>query len=189
MLGSTHTHSQPGGFLNYLMYNIPSLGFVEQNVQTIVNGIVRSIERAHHSMTEGKILINSGQLLDANINRSPTAYVRNPKEERDKYGSNTDTDMTVLKLVSTNGQYMGAITWFSVHCTSMNNTNHLISGDNKGYASMRFENEINGGTLVGKVCKFITLIYHYWSVFMVYNLFIFLLISKGPICSTISQHQ
>lgn len=29
----------------------------------------------------------------------------------------------------------GAVTWFPVHCTSMNNTNRLVSGDNKGAAS------------------------------------------------------
>ncbi|CAG2122162.1 unnamed protein product, partial [Medioppia subpectinata] len=32
----------------------------------------------------------------------------------------------------------------------MNNTNKLISGDNKGYASQLFEQDINGGTLHGK---------------------------------------
>jgi neutral ceramidase len=35
------------------------------------------------------------------------------------------------------------IAWFAVHCTSMNNTNRLISGDNKGYASYLMEKEIN----------------------------------------------
>ncbi len=29
--------------------------------------------------------------------------------------------------------------WFPVHCTSINNTNSLISGDNKGAASQMFE--------------------------------------------------
>ncbi|CAG2107816.1 unnamed protein product [Medioppia subpectinata] len=132
------------------MYNVPNLGFVWQNFDAIVAGIVRSIERAHSAVTDGRILVNSGQLLDTNINRSPTAYENNPRAERDRYGANTDTTMTLLKLVTTSGQPLGAVAWFPVHCTSMNNTNHLISGDNKGYASMRFEQDINGGTLVGK---------------------------------------
>ena len=34
--------------------------------------------------------------------------------------------------------------WFPVHCTSMNNTNHLISSDNKGYAAQMFEKVKNG---------------------------------------------
>ncbi|XP_054157327.1 putative neutral ceramidase C [Oppia nitens] len=132
------------------MYNIPSLGFSKQNFDTIVNGIIRSIDRAHHSMTNTRIYINTGQLTDTSINRSPTAYMRNPVEERDRYGTNTDTNMTVLKMVSTSGQDLGAIVWFAVHCTSMNETNHLISSDNKGYASISFEKHMNGGTLVGK---------------------------------------
>ena len=41
--------------------------------------------------------------------------------------------------------------WFAVHCTSMNNTNRLISSDNKGYASILFEQMMNPGALPGKV--------------------------------------
>ena len=41
--------------------------------------------------------------------------------------------------------------WFAVHCTSMNNSNHLISGDNKGYASMLMEQYKDPGSLPGKV--------------------------------------
>ena len=36
---------------------------------------------------------------------------------------------------------MGAINWFALHGTSMNNTNRLVSGDNKGAASRLFEDE------------------------------------------------
>ena len=31
------------------------------------------------------------------------------------------------------------MTWFPVHCTSINNTNTLISGDNKGVAAQFLE--------------------------------------------------
>ena len=41
--------------------------------------------------------------------------------------------------------------WFPVHTTSMNNTNVLISGDNKGYASYLMEQHMNNGALPGKV--------------------------------------
>lgn len=36
------------------------------------------------------------------------------------------------------------VTWFAVHPTSMNNTNQLISGDNKGWASLIVERHFNG---------------------------------------------
>lgn len=48
--------------------------------------------------------------------------------------------------VDENGSPMGLINWFPVHCTSMNNTNEMISGDNKGYASYLFEQSVNGNT-------------------------------------------
>jgi len=57
--------------------------------------------------------------------------------------------MTVLRLEDDKGKDLGAIVWFSVHCTSMNNTNLLISGDNKGYASYAFEKYKNNGALPG----------------------------------------
>ena len=65
--------------------------------------------------------------------------------------TNTDKNMTVLKLTDQKGKDLGAITWFAVHSTSMNNTNRLISSDNKGYASLLLEQDFNGGTLLGKV--------------------------------------
>ena len=41
--------------------------------------------------------------------------------------------------------------WFPVHTTSLNNTNDLISGDNKGHASYLMEQLMNNGALPGKV--------------------------------------
>jgi neutral ceramidase len=43
---------------------------------------LQSIERAHNNMKQGNIYVNSGELLESNINRSPTAYLYNPPEER-----------------------------------------------------------------------------------------------------------
>ena len=59
--------------------------------------------------------------------------------------------MQILKLVDTEGKPLGLISWFPVHCTSLNNTNRLISGDNKGYASYLMEKEMNPESLPGKV--------------------------------------
>ena len=153
MLSSTHTHSGPGGYLQYMLYILTSLGFVQQSYDVIVNGILSSIDRAHNSMTVGNIYMNSGQLLNASINRSPSAYLNNPESERSKYIYNTDKNMTLLKFQASNGTDLGAIIWFAVHGTSMNNTNKLISGDNKGVASMLFEQSINGGTIPGQVIE------------------------------------
>ena len=37
---------------------------------------------AHTSMKEGKMFIGSGDVAEGNINRSPSAYLKDPSEER-----------------------------------------------------------------------------------------------------------
>lgn len=61
-----------------------SLGFVEQSLAAIVDGIVQSIKLAHASMQKGTISYAVGSVEDANINRSPSAYLNNPQSERSK---------------------------------------------------------------------------------------------------------
>ena len=43
----------------------------------------------------------------------------------------------------------GAVTWYPVHCTSINNTNSLISGDNKGVAAQFLEKWAAGANRTG----------------------------------------
>ena len=49
--------------------------------------------------------LNNGELVDANVNRSPTAYLANPAEERARYKHNTDKDMTLLKVLDADGRW------------------------------------------------------------------------------------
>ena len=60
--------------------------------------VVQSIDRAHQSLKSGSLEISHGELLGANINRSPTSYLKNPDEERALYKHDTDKEMTLLKL-------------------------------------------------------------------------------------------
>lgn len=53
--------------------------------------------------------VASGQLVGANINRSPTAYANNPKSEKAKYKYNTDTEMTILKITDAKNYDVGMI--------------------------------------------------------------------------------
>ncbi|CAL8468077.1 g7616 [Coccomyxa elongata] len=138
-MSGIHTHSGPGGYLQYILYIITSLGFVRESFDVLVGGIVEAIRRAHDNVAPGRLQVNSGELLDANANRSPTSYLANPAEERARYKHNTDKEMTLLKVLDGDGRGRGAVAWFPVHCTSINNTNSLISGDNKGVASQFME--------------------------------------------------
>lgn len=92
------------------------------------------------------------KIVTHTCSRSPSSYLLNPAEERAKYAYEGDTDkvMTVMRLEDEKGTELGAIAWFAVHCVSMSNTNLLISGDNKGYASYLWEKYQNKGALPGR---------------------------------------
>lgn len=141
LLSGTHTHSGPGGYSHYALYNLSILGFDKQNFECIVNGMVQAIKRAHENLAPGKIFINNGEVEDCGLNRSPSAYDNNPADEKAKYNSNTDKEMLLIKFVKNNGKEIGCLNWYAIHPTNRGNKNQLISGDNKGYASYLFENE------------------------------------------------
>ncbi|KAA8537441.1 hypothetical protein F0562_026872 [Nyssa sinensis] len=139
-ISGTHTHAGPGGYLQYVLYSITSLGFVEQSFDAIVTAIELSIVQAHENLKPGSIFINQGDVENAGVNRSPSAYLFNPPEERARYPRDVDTQMTILKFVDgKSGKSIGAFSWFATHGTSMSKENKLISGDNKGAAARFFE--------------------------------------------------
>ncbi|XP_054154941.1 uncharacterized protein LOC128953485 [Oppia nitens] len=150
LISAIHTHSGPGGYYQYLLYIFTAGGFINDSFDAIANGVVKSIDMAHNSLQTGYIYWNSGELIDSSINRSPASYDNNPKEERDQYKYNTDKTMNSMKFTDLNGRPLALINWHAVHGVSMNNTNHLISSDNKGYASLLFEADYNPGNLPGK---------------------------------------
>lgn len=131
-----------------------SMGFQKQNFDTIVNGITKAIQMAHNSAVSAQIYLGQGTLENSNINRSPTAYQYNP--DKIYYDSDTDKLMTLLKFVDAKSKPIGSVNWFSVHGTSMNNTNLLISGDNKGYAAYLFEKYMNGNSTLPGYGPFIS---------------------------------
>ncbi|KAE8690430.1 Neutral ceramidase [Hibiscus syriacus] len=138
-ISGIHTHAGPGGYLQYVVYIVTSLGFVRESFNVIVDGIEKSIVQAHENLRPGSILINNGELLDAGINRSPSAYLNNPADERSKYKYNVDKEMTLIKFVDEEWGPTGSFNWFATHGTSMSRTNSLISGDNKGAAARFME--------------------------------------------------
>ncbi|WVY89985.1 hypothetical protein V8G54_035499 [Vigna mungo] len=138
-ISGIHTHAGPGGYLQYVVYIVTSLGFVRQSFDVIVDGIVNSVVQAHENLRPGSIFVNKGELLDAGVNRSPSAYLNNPEAERSKYKYNVDKEMTLLKFVDDEWGPSGSFNWFATHGTSMSRTNSLISGDNKGAAARFME--------------------------------------------------
>ncbi|KAL0125798.1 hypothetical protein PUN28_004691 [Cardiocondyla obscurior] len=150
MISGTHTHSSPGGFMLDVLFDLTTFGFVRESFDAIVNGITKSIERAHNAVVPGRIFITQGKVLDTNINRSPQAYLNNPKSERDRYEYDVDKTLTQMQFIGADDKPLGVINWFAVHPTSMNNTNRLVSSDNVGYASILFEKMMNNNATAGK---------------------------------------
>ena len=136
----THSHSGPGAWLNYLLPQITSRGFDKNSYQAIVNGSLLAIQRAHKNLKPGVLSLGSATTSGISINRSPFAYLANPASERDRYATDTDIDMTLLKFEDVDsGKIKGVLTWLPVHGTSLYQNNTLITGDNKGIAAYLVE--------------------------------------------------
>lgn len=67
-----------------------------------------------------------------------------------RYKHDTDKTMTQLRFVDDQNNNMGAINWYAVHPTSMNNTNKLVSSDNVGYAAVLLEREMDPSAMPGQ---------------------------------------
>lgn len=141
LLSATHTHGGPGGYSGYFLYDVTINGFSPRHHATIVDGIVQSIRRAHRNLRRGRVLVAEGRLDGVGGNRATEAYLANPAPERAQYDSDTDRTFTVLKLVTDAGEEVGMFSWFAVHPDSIGPGNHLITADNKGWASYLFEKD------------------------------------------------
>lgn len=149
-LVGTHSHSGPAGFIQTLLPQITSKGFVKQNYEAIVNGTVLAIKRAHESLAPGKLSIGNLSLLNTNINRSPYSYQFNPEDERKRYKYDVDKDFHLVKFEDgLSGKARGFMSWFAVHGTSVFRNNTLIGSDNKGMAAYLYESSVEPDKMPG----------------------------------------
>ena len=146
-ISATHTHSGPSGFLEHTLFQFAGSGWVPQTLDAMVNGTTLAILRAHRSLAPADVRLGIGRVPNASISRSPTAYLLNPAAERAMYpeGDKDDT-MVQLTIRTASGNASAIVNWHATHGTSMNNTNTLVSGDNKGWAAYLLERAVNGPT-------------------------------------------
>ncbi|MFW0796454.1 neutral/alkaline non-lysosomal ceramidase N-terminal domain-containing protein [Gordonia sp. CPCC 205515] len=137
-LNATHTHASCGGTAWDFAYSLAAYGFKRNSYEAELNGIYTAIVRAHESLAPGTISIGHEELHDASRNRSRIAFELNPASERRQFPDAIDPKVTVLRFRQ-GDKDIGAITWFPTHGTSLTDKNRLIAGDNKGYASYRWE--------------------------------------------------
>ena len=111
--------------------------------QAIVNGSVLAVQRAHESLSPGYLDVATGNVTDANINRSLYAYLANPAAERANYTDNTEKFTTVMRFQrASDSKNIGILSFFPVHGTSAYENNTPVTGDNKGVAAYLFEKAI-----------------------------------------------
>ncbi len=142
-INATHNHNSCGGTAREYAYSLAAYGFQQNSHEAEVNGIVAAIVAAHERLAPGTLLLGRGELHDASANRSRVAFELNPPEDKAELPNGIDPAVTVLRLRQ-GGRDVGAITWFATHGTSLTDRNTLISADNKGYASYRWEHDEMG---------------------------------------------
>ena len=148
LIAGTHTHSAPGGYSGNLLYDYDfgNGGCDEATLTCIVEGCVEAIEAAHANLGPGRIFVNRGEVADCGANRSVAAYLCNPEDERNRWGASTDREMLLLKFVKLGDggaeRSVGALSWYPIHPTDRGQKNTLVTGDNKGYASSLFEQQM-----------------------------------------------
>jgi len=150
MLTAQHTHSAPGGYSHYGLYNMSIPGFVPEVYQKVVDGIVAAIVAANQALQLATIKLSSGHIKpdkQVAFNRSIKAYNRNPevKKKISEKAANeaVDTRMLLMRFDDAEGNLLGTWNWFGVHTTNISSDNYRICSDNKGYASRYHEEKIN----------------------------------------------
>jgi neutral ceramidase len=74
-------------------------------------------------------------------NRSPSSYYKNQPDLLDAFEDEgpEDRNLTQIVIFENKTKPIGFFNWFAVHPTAMNNSNTLINGDVKGWASNKAE--------------------------------------------------
>ncbi len=154
MLTATHTHSAPGGYFKYALYNWTVVGFHEKLLGRIVEAIVASISQALADLQPGVLTYHRGTFNpDTRVayNRSIKSYNKNPEVipaiSRRQAHLGVDSVMLGIKVSDGQNNELAFINWFGVHATAIGNTNTAISSDNKGYAAQMLEDKVGGGFL------------------------------------------
>ena len=149
LVAGTHTHSGPGGYSEYALYNLTIGGFDQGVFDTIVNGIVSALANAGASKRRGRIFVNSADLADCGTQRSIGAFRNNPEYDANDRSNWTDREMLLLRFATdenNRGEHtpIGALNWFAIHPTSLGMYNRAISGDSKGWAAKILEDKKAG---------------------------------------------
>ena len=152
MLCATHTHSACGGYSDFGLYGYTADGYDSQVVMWITNAIFNAVYRADKALTAGRVSYGASAVQRCGLIRSLPAFAANPEASDARYAADGEgnidpgSTMTVLRLETTqaNGEWrdIGALSLFALHPTNLGVLNTTTSGDNKGWAALRLEQEM-----------------------------------------------
>ena len=71
MLTATHTHAGPGGYSEYALFSITSQGFIRQNFEAIVDGIMKVGTDRFSSSSLSLLSLNSVFTIETEYHHSP----------------------------------------------------------------------------------------------------------------------
>jgi len=149
MLTAQHTHSAPGGYFHFALYNFSIPGFRPNVFKAIVYSIVESIKKSLNDLRPMNIKCNSGKFsYEDKIawNRSISAYNKNPENREhkiDECHKAINPNMDSFTFYDENNNVKGNISWFGIHNTCVGNRNKSIHSDCFGQASKINEEHIN----------------------------------------------
>lgn len=147
VLTCTHTHSGPGGCAHEGLYNLVTPGFVPAHLEAVVEAALASLRAALVTRKATEIQYRSSQVPDpvpVAWNRSLNAYNRNPDvAPRDATQTHLALDRT-MHLISFHrqGRVRALLSLFGVHATCLGNRLAHYDGDNKGYAALHAETQL-----------------------------------------------
>lgn len=146
LLSAQHTHSAPGGYSHYPMWNFTIPGFRPKTFEAIKNAIIESIMDAVKKSSPANIFhgfIKIDKDIPIAFNRSMKAAKNNPEYIKNIFDPKNSIDRTMNQLIFKNNseEILGCINLFGVHTTSVPNRNTAIHSDNKGIAAALWEKE------------------------------------------------
>lgn len=149
-----HTHSGPGGFSHYGLYNMSIPGFVPEIYARLSEKIADCVFQAVNNLQNSSLAYGSSEFAqdeEVGFNRSIKAY--NANKDVQVYDENNlhlaiDRKMYLLAFKNEQNKVFGSINWFGTHTTSLSNNLHGVHFDNKGYAAKTIEDESAEETIV-----------------------------------------
>lgn len=150
LITAQHTHSAPGGYSHYPLYNFTIPGFQTKVFETICSAAITSIEQAFIDLRPSHLSWGETEIAsdkEVAFNRSMAPYLNNadaPVLKLDERHLGVDRRMLGLNIRDSDGKLRGHFNWFAVHNTSVSSYNQRIHHDNKGVAANLFEKSYPG---------------------------------------------